>query len=235
MKAAVLYEIETHLKIEEFDLPRPSANQVRVRLVASGVCHSDWHVVKGDWPQVRLPVILGHEGAGIVEEIGNDVTQVQVGDHVILSWKRNCGFCEMCQKGYPNLCALPADGSGRPAMKTSGREIDQMAGLGTFGTETLVPQDAVVPIDKDMPLAQAALIGCGVMTGVGAAINTAQVSPGSSVAVFGCGGVGLNCIQGAALSGGEPIIAVDVLDNKLELGKQFGATHTVNATEVRIR
>ena len=231
MKAAVLYEIETHLKIEEFDLPRPSANQVRVRLVASGVCHSDWHVVKGDWPQVRLPVILGHEGAGIVEEIGSDVTQVQVGDHVILSWKRNCGFCEMCQKGYPNLCALPADGSGRPAMKTSGREIDQMAGLGTFGTETLVPQDAVVPIDKDMPLAQAALIGCGVMTGVGAAINTAQVSPGSSVAVFGCGGVGLNCIQGAALSGGEPIIAVDVLDNKLELGKQFGATHTVNATE----
>ena len=231
MKAAVLYETDTHLKIEEFDLPRPSANQVRVRLVASGVCHSDWHVVKGDWPFVRLPVILGHEGAGIIEEIGSDVTQVQVGDHVILSWKRNCGFCEMCQKGYPNLCALPADGSGKPAIKTSGREIDQMSGLGTFGTETLVPQDAVVPIDKDMPLAQAALIGCGVMTGVGAAINTAQVAPGSSVAVFGCGGVGLNCIQGAALAGGEPIIAVDVLDNKLELGKQFGATHTVNAAE----
>ena len=232
MKAAVLYETDTHLKVEEFDLPRPGANQVRVRLVASGVCHSDWHVVKGDWPQVRLPVILGHEGAGVVEEIGSDVTQVQVGDHVILSWKRNCGFCEMCQKGFPNLCALPADGSGRPALKTGGREIDQMAGLGTFGTETLVPQDAVVPIDKDMPFAQAALIGCGVMTGVGAAINTAQVSPGSSVAVFGCGGVGLNCIQGAALAGGEPIIAVDILYNKLELGKQFGATHTVNASEV---
>ena len=232
MKAAVLYETDTHLRIEDFDLPRPSANQVRVRLVASGVCHSDWHVVKGDWPFVRLPVILGHEGAGVIEEIGSDVTQVQVGDHVILSWKRNCGFCEMCQKGYPNLCALPSDGSGKPAIKSSGREIDQMSGLGTFGTETLVPQDAVVPIDKDMPFAQAALIGCGVMTGVGAAINTAEVAPGSSVAVFGCGGVGLNCIQGAAISGGEPIIAVDVRDNKLELGKQFGATHTVNASEI---
>ncbi len=232
MKAAVLYEIDTHLKIEEFDLPDTRPNQVRVRLVASGVCHSDWHIVKGEWPHVRLPIILGHEGAGIVEEIGSEVTQVQAGDHVILSWKRNCGYCEMCQKGFPNLCALPADSSGRPATKISRREIDQMAGLGTFGTETLVPQDAVVPIAKDMPLAQAALIGCGVMTGVGAAINTAQVAPGSSVAVFGCGGVGLNCIQGSALSGAESIIAVDILDNKLELGKQFGATHTVNAAQV---
>ena len=231
MKAAVLYDIETRLKIEEFDLPDTGAHQVRVRLVASGVCHSDWHIVKGEWPHVGLPIILGHEGAGIVEEIGSEVTGVAVGEHVILSWKRNCGFCEMCQKGFPNLCALPSDNSGRPAKRVDGGAIDKMAGLGTFSTETLVPQDAVVPIDKSMPLRQAALIGCGVMTGVGAAINTAQVEPGSSVAVFGCGGVGLNCIQGASLSGAEPLIAVDVLDNKLALGKQFGATHTVNATE----
>ena len=138
----------------------------------------------------------------------------------------------MCQKGYPNLCALPADGSGKPAIKTSGREIDQMSGLGTFGTETLGSTRRSCSLSiKTCRFAQAALIGCGVMTGVGAAINTAQVAPGSSVAVFGCGGVGLNCIQGAALSGAEPIIAVDVLDNKLELGRQFGATHTVNASK----
>ena len=231
MKAAVLYEINTPLKIEEFDLPDTGPNQVRVRIVASGVCHSDWHVVKGDWPHIPIPTILGHEGAGIVEEVGTQVTGVSEGDHVILSWKRSCGYCEMCQKGFPTLCELPPDSSTLPRFPGDQRTMEKMAGLGTFGTHALVPQDAVVSIDKDMPFAQAALIGCGVMTGVGAAINTAQVQGGSSVAVFGCGGVGLNCIQGAAMAGAEPIIAVDVRDNKLEMAKRFGATDTVNASQ----
>ena len=165
MKAAVLYEINTPLKIEEFDLPDTGPNQVRVRIVASGVCHSDWHVVKGDWPHIPIPTILGHEGAGIVEEVGTQVTGVSEGDHVILSWKRSCGYCEMCQKGFPTLCELPPDSSTLPRFPGEQRTMEKMAGLGTFGTHALVPQDAVVSIDKDMPFAQAALIGCGVMTG----------------------------------------------------------------------
>ena len=231
MKAAVLYEINTPLKIKEFDLPDTGPNQVRVRIVASGVCHSDWHVVKGDWPHIPIPTILGHEGAGIVEEVGSQVSGVREGDHVILSWKRSCGYCEMCQKGFPTLCELPPDTSTLPRSPGDQKTMEKMAGLGTFGTHALVPQDTIVSIDKDMPFAQAALIGCGVMTGVGAAINTAQVQQGSSVAVFGCGGVGLNCIQGAAMAGAEPVIAVDVRDNKLEMAKRFGATDTVNASQ----
>ncbi len=231
IKAAVLYEINSPLQIEEFELPDIHRDQVRVRLSASGVCHSDWHVIKGDWPDISVPTILGHEGAGVVEEVGADVTHVRVGDHVILSWKRNCGRCESCQNGYPNLCDQPADERGRPHFPGSDRTMNRMIGLGTFSTETIVPHDTVIPIDDEVPMGQAALIGCGVMTGVGAALNTAQVQPGKSVAVFGCGGVGLNCIQGAAIAGAEPIIAVDILDNKLELARQFGATHTVNSSQ----
>ena len=231
MKAAVLYDVNTPLKIEEFELPETGSAMVRIRLAASGVCHSDWHVVKGDWPHVPIPTILGHEGAGIVEEVGSGVTDIREGDHVILTWKRSCGRCEMCQKGFSNLCDLPPDTRGRPRFKGREAVMDKLVGLGTFGTYTIVPQDAVVRIDKDVPFAQAALIGCGVMTGVGAVINTAKVEPGSSVAIFGCGGVGLNCIQGAVLVSAEPIIAVDILDNKLELARQFGATHTVNASK----
>ena len=232
MKAAVLYDINTPLQIEQFMLPDIADDQVRVRLVASGVCHSDWHVIKGEWPFVPIPTILGHEGAGVVEEIGSAVGNVQVGDHVVLSWKRNCGLCEMCQVGYPNLCDEPHDQRGLPYFPGSERTMAKFNGLGTFSTETIVPQDVVIPIDKEIPFQQAALVGCGVMTGVGAALNTANVQPGKSVAVFGCGGVGLNVIQGAAIAGAEPIIAVDIMDNKLELGKQFGATHTVNSAQV---
>jgi S-(hydroxymethyl)glutathione dehydrogenase/alcohol dehydrogenase len=186
-------------------------------------------VVKGEWPHVALPAILGHEGAGVVEAVGSAVSGIAVGDRVVLSWKRNCGLCEMCQKGFPNLCDEVPDPSTLPRLAGSGRANDKLAGLGTFGTATVVTQDVVIPIDKSVPLAQAALIGCGVLTGVGAVINTARVDPGASVAVFGCGGVGLNCIQGALLAGAEPIIAVDLRDNKLEMARAFGATHTVNA------
>ncbi|MEM7133133.1 MAG: Zn-dependent alcohol dehydrogenase [Chloroflexota bacterium] len=232
MKAAVLYDINIPLQIETFDLPNLEDDQVRVRLEASGVCHSDWHVIKGEWPFVPLPNILGHEGAGVVEAIGSDVRNISVGDHVVLSWKRNCGLCEMCQEGYPNRCDEPADHRGNPTQPERSDSMNRFNGLGTFATETIVPQDVVIPIDKEIPLPQAALVGCGVMTGVGAALNTANVQPGKSVAVFGCGGVGLNVIQGAAIAGAEPIIAVDLADNKLEMGRLFGATHTVNASQV---
>ena len=229
MKAAVLYEPKTPLSIEELDLSEPGPGEVLVRMMASGVCHSDWHVVKGEWPNVPLPSVLGHEGAGIVESVGPNVTSLKPGTHVILSWKTSCGLCEMCQKGWPNLCdSSPVAGS-RPTARTTETPINQMAGLGTFGSYTVVPEVAAVPIDEDVPFPQAALVGCGVTTGVGAAINTARVQPGTTVAVFGCGGVGLNCIQGSAIAGATTIIAVDLLDSKLELGLEFGATHTINA------
>ena len=228
MKAAVLYEINTPLRIEEFDPIEPTAGQVLVKMMASGVCHSDWHVVKGEWTRHPLPAILGHEGAGVVEAVGSNVAGVKIGDHVILSWKPSCGICEVCQKGWPNLCDDGPIADSKVRVRGTGAEINRLSGLGTFGSYAVVPEIAAVPIDKDIPFPQAALLGCGVATGVGAAINTAGVEPGTTVAVFGCGGVGLNCIQGAALSGATTIIAVDLLDNKLELGKEFGATHTVN-------
>jgi S-(hydroxymethyl)glutathione dehydrogenase/alcohol dehydrogenase len=235
MRGAVLYAPQRPLQIEQFTLPDIAPDQVRVRLVASGVCHSDFHVIKGDWPHIPVPTILGHEGAGVVEEIGEQAGgqfgDLAVGDHVILSWKRNCGRCEMCQRGYPNLCDALPDPRGRPTRYGQHDPMNKMLGLGTFSTETIVPAELAIRIDPEVPLQQAALVGCGVMTGVGAVINTAQVRPGESVAVFGCGGVGLNCIQGAALAGAEPIIAVDVHDGKLELARAFGATHTVNARQ----
>jgi S-(hydroxymethyl)glutathione dehydrogenase/alcohol dehydrogenase len=210
-------------------LAKPAAREVLVRLMASGVCHSDWHIIKGDWGDRQFPLILGHEGAGIVEQVGADVSHVKPGDHVILSWRTSCGICEMCQKGWPVLCDNSPTLHARPTVR--GQALGAAANLGTFAQYCVVPDVAAVVIDDDIPFAQAALVGCGVTTGVGAAINTAKVSPGSSVAVFGCGGVGLNCIQGAEIAGAETIIAVDMLDNKLEMARQFGATHTVNAAQ----
>ena len=230
MKAAVLYEPNTPLKIVELDLNEPGPGEALVKMMASGVCHSDWHVVKGEWSNVPLPSVLGHEGAGIVETVGPGVTTVKPGDHVILAWRSSCGVCEMCQKGWPYLCDRSPTVSSPASVRGTGEPMNQMAGLGTFGSYTVVPAVAAVPIDKDVPFPQAALVGCGVTTGVGAAINTAGVQPGTTVAVFGCGGVGLNCIQGAAIAGATTIIAIDLLDNKLELGREFGATHTINAS-----
>ena len=230
MKAAVLHETNTPLSIEELDLREVGPGDVLVKRMASGVCHSDWHVIKGEWSHVTPPIVLGHEGAGVVESVGPDVSSVEQGDHVILSWKSSCGVCEMCQRGRPNVCEVPLRDSAGTTMRGTREPINQMGGVGSFGAYTVVPEVMAVRIDKDVPFAQASLVGCGVTTGVGAAINTAQVQPGSTVAVFGCGGVGLNCIQGSAIAGATTIVAVDLLDNKLEMGREFGATHAVNAS-----
>ena len=230
MKAAVLYEPRTPLVVEEVDLDEPGAGEVMVKVVSTGVCHSDWHVVKGDWTHVPTPVVLGHEAAGTVEAVGPAVTTLKPGDHVVLTWKPGCGRCEMCQQGWLTVCdLLPSVGS-KPRSRASGQELNQLVGLGSFGSYTVVPEEAAVPVGADIPFPQAAVVGCAVTTGVGAAINTARVRPGTTVAVFGCGGVGLNCIQGSVIAGATTIIAVDLLDNKLDFAREFGATHTVNAS-----
>jgi S-(hydroxymethyl)glutathione dehydrogenase/alcohol dehydrogenase len=228
-KAAILYNVGEPLEIEEVDYPDPEPGQVLVRIMASGVCHSDWHFLKGERPETPVPLILGHEGAGIVEAVGSGVTSIAEGDHVVLAWKRACGVCEMCQRGFPALCYHPLDDKAARPTK-GGTPINKLLGLGTFATHTVVPVDVAIRVDKDIPFPQASLVACAVMTGVGAVINTARVEAGKSVAVFGCGGVGLNCIQGARLVGADPIIAVDIFDNKLEMARKFGATHGVNSS-----
>jgi S-(hydroxymethyl)glutathione dehydrogenase/alcohol dehydrogenase len=231
MDAAVLYEANTPLKIEDVELGEPGPGEVLVDLKASGVCHSDWHVVKGEWNNLPLPSILGHEGAGIVEAVGPSVANLKRGDHVVLSWRPSCGICERCQSGWPNICDNGPAVNTRTVVTSTELPVGRMAALGTFSEATIVPEVAAVRVEKDIPFEQAALVGCGVATGVGAAINTAKVQPGTTVAVFGAGGVGLNCIQGASISSASIIIAVDLLDSKLELAREFGATHTINASD----
>lgn len=230
IKAAVLYEANSPLVVEEVELRGPGPGEVLVRLAASGVCHSDYHVVKGDWTY-DLPIILGHEGAGIVEQLGEGVTAVDPGDRVVLSWMPNCGQCTYCITGRPNLCDNPPDVAQASGMWKGDLRLNLLAHVASFAEYTVVPESGAIPIREDMPLDRASLLGCGVMTGVGAAINTARVRPGSTVAVFGCGGVGLNVIQGAALAGAGRIIAVDVQDHKLEFARRFGATDGTNASE----
>jgi S-(hydroxymethyl)glutathione dehydrogenase / alcohol dehydrogenase len=236
-KAAVLYEVHKPLEVVDVEVGRPKAGEVLVRVVSAGVCHSDLHVMHGDLPS-NLPVVIGHEGSGVVEEVGEGVTTVQKGDHVILVWRAPCGTCFFCMRGKPILCdngtkirfsGRLADGTSR--FSRNGEEIKHFSGVSSFSEYTVLPVQGVVPIRKDVPLQTAALVGCAVMTGVGAVINTAQVEPGSSVLVFGSGGVGLNVIQGAALAGAEKVIAVDLLDNKLEFAREFGATHVVNSSK----
>lgn len=235
MKAAVLYEPKTRFMVEEVEVQEPKRGEVMVRMVAGGVCHSDLHIVKGDL-EAPLPAILGHEGAGIIEMVGEGVTSVKKGDPVVPLWRLSCGQCEWCLGGRPALCdaAFQIRNTGRLLDGTSrfrrgSTEIKHFAGVSTFASYSVMMEQAVVKVREDVPLEKAALVGCGVITGVGAVANAAQVRPGSSVAVFGTGGVGLNVIQGAALVGAERIIAVDLLDNKLELAREMGATHLVNA------
>ena len=235
MKAAVLYARNTPLKVEEVDLDPPQAGEVLVKIVANGICHSDYSVMKGILQFPPLPTVLGHEGAGIVEEVGPGVTLVKVGDHVVLSAVPYCGHCFYCSLGEFPQCdsvgkmqirGLMADGTSR--LHKNGIVIHPMVGLGSMAQYTVVVENACIKIPDEVPLQAACLIGCGVMTGVGAAINTAKVAAGSSAVVIGCGGVGLNVLQGCVLAGAATIIAVDTLDTKLQIATQFGATHTIN-------
>jgi S-(hydroxymethyl)glutathione dehydrogenase/alcohol dehydrogenase len=233
MKAAVLNDYGQALSIEDVKIDPPNAGEVKVRIGATGVCHSDYHVIKGEW-KYGLPMILGHEAAGIVEEIGRDVTGVQPGDRVILSFRPACGVCRLCAMGRSVLCEgwtgnrfKMHDGTAR--VHRNGEDLLVLGRVGSFAEQVVLPAEQVIPVSRDLSMEALALIGCAVTTGVGAVINAARVEPGSSVAVIGCGGVGLNVIQGAALVSAGRIIAVDLLDNKLEYARQFGATDTVNA------
>jgi S-(hydroxymethyl)glutathione dehydrogenase / alcohol dehydrogenase len=234
MKAAVLYEARTPLVVETVDLDDPKEGEVLVRMASAGVCHSDYHVMKGEW-SMPLPMVLGHEAAGVVEKIGAGVSQVKPGDHVILNFRPNCGWCRYCAIGRPVLCNgadtlrwVMFDGTVR--LHKGSQDIHHFARTASFAEYAVVPQSGAVPVRPDMPLDKACLVGCSVMTGIGAVINTAKVPPGSSVVVIGCGGIGLNVIQGAALAGAERIIAVDVLENKLAYAREFGATDIIDAS-----
>jgi S-(hydroxymethyl)glutathione dehydrogenase/alcohol dehydrogenase len=235
VKAAVLQAVNQPMTIEEIDIRKPLHGEVLVRTVASGVCHSDLHFIDGLWP-TPLPVVLGHEAAGVVEEIGDGVTYVRPGDHVVLSFAPFCGYCRDCVSGNPQLCTnpaarFPAGREAPPRLSWQGKPVNQFANLSSFAEYMVVPENGVVKVPQEMPLDKAALIGCSVTTGIGAVINTAKVAEGETVAVIGTGGVGLNVIQGAVLASASKIIAVDVLDNKLAYAKTMGATHTVNAAK----
>lgn len=232
MKAAVLREQNTPLEIEEVQISKPGPREVLVRPVAAGVCHSDLHFLDGSYPYM-LPTILGHESAGIVEEVGSDVTYVKKGDHVITCLSAFCGHCAKCITGHLSLCASPEVSrtpEEQPRLHSGGEAIHQFLNLSSFAELMLIHEHALVKVREDMPMDRAALIGCSTTTGVGAVFHTAGVEPGSTVAVVGCGGVGLAAINGAAIAGAGMIIAVDMVDSKLELAKALGATHTINAS-----
>jgi S-(hydroxymethyl)glutathione dehydrogenase/alcohol dehydrogenase len=228
-RAAVLNAVNETVSVEPVAVRDPRPGEVLVKLGAAGVCHSDLHAVTGNLP-MPLPCVLGHEGAGTVEAVGAGVTRVAPGDHVVLNWVPYCGACWYCTSGRMYLCeagfmkALASE-----AVTRDGTGLAQLAGVGAMAELTLVAESSCIPIDADIPFDRACLIGCGVMTGVGAVINTARVQPGESVAVFGVGGVGLNVVQGAAIAGANPIVAVDLNAKKLTLAKQLGATHAVDA------
>lgn len=234
VRAAVLYDYNQPLRIEEVEIKPPRADEVVVRMAASGVCHTDLSVLEGKMP-LPPPCILGHEGAGVVESVGSGVSELAPGDHVVLSWVRNCGKCAFCVAGKVHLCEgaiLDAMTGQDYVFEKDGAPVGRLAGVGSFASKSVVKASAAVKIAKDIPLDIACLVGCGVMTGVGAAINTVRIEAGQTIAVFGCGGVGLNVIQGAALSAPSKIIAVDRVASKLELARSFGATDAIDASQV---
>jgi S-(hydroxymethyl)glutathione dehydrogenase/alcohol dehydrogenase len=231
MKAAIFHGPHQPLTIEEVDIAKPLGREVLVRTVASGVCHSDLHFVEGLYP-FAAPAILGHEAAGIVEAVGPHVVEFKPGDHVIACLSIFCGHCEYCLTGRTHLCqSRPVRATTEPPkLSWKGAPVNQFANLSSYAEQMLVHESGLVKVRDDMPLDRAALVGCGVTTGVGAVLNTANVEPGSTVAVFGAGGVGLAAIQGARIAGARMIIAVDVFAKKLALAKDLGATHGVDAS-----
>jgi len=230
MKAAIFREVGKPLQIEQISISKPGPREVLIRTAAAGVCHSDLHFIEGLYP-AQTPMVLGHESAGIVEQVGSDVTYVKPGDHVITCLSVFCGHCEQCLTGHMSLCASaevrrPADEE--PRLSHNNVIVNQFANLSSFAEQMLIHEHALVKIREDMPLDRAALIGCAVTTGVGSVFHTAAVAPGSTVAVIGCGGVGLSAINGAAIAGAARIIAIDMVDSKLEMAKDFGATDVIN-------
>ena len=234
-RAAVAWEAGKPLSIEEVDLQGPKEGEVMVQLVATGVCHTDAYTLSGADPEGIFPSILGHEGAGVVVEVGPGVTSVAVGDHVIPLYTPECGKCKFCLSGKTNLCqairatqgqGLMPDGTSR--FSQNGKMIHHYMGTSTFSEYTVLPEIAVAKINKAAPLDKVCLLGCGITTGIGAVLNTAKVEPGSTVAVFGLGGIGLSVIQGAVMAKAERIIAIDLNEDKFEMAKLLGATDFVN-------
>jgi len=232
--AAVLYQVKQPLVVEDVEVLEPGTHEVLVRWVANGVCHSDLHVITGNYPH-PLPVVLGHEAAGIVEKVGAAVESVKPGDHVCSSYIPSCGKCGYCIGGQPTLCALRDKPrwfmlDGTPRFRKGGQGLHHFLQVSGYATRSVVLEEGVIPVRKDAPLEVVCLVSCGVLAGAGPVWNRAKVPPGASVAVFGCGGVGLNTIQAARLVGAAKIIAVDVLPKKLEWAQEFGASHVVDAS-----
>jgi S-(hydroxymethyl)glutathione dehydrogenase/alcohol dehydrogenase len=231
MKAAVLYQPGDPMVIEHAELHGPGPGELLVRLAACGVCHSDLHILKGEWAGFDPPIVVGHEGSGTVEAVGQGVSGLSCGDPVVLGWKTHCGQCRECVAGRTHLCDRSPRVAESSKLTVGGRPIGRMLATAFLAEYAVVPQSAVIPIRPEMPLEPAALLGCAVMTGVGAATNTARVEPGTTVAVYGCGGVGVNVVQGASLCGAARIIGVDLSKAKLDYARHFGLTDAIDATK----
>jgi S-(hydroxymethyl)glutathione dehydrogenase/alcohol dehydrogenase len=236
MKAAILRQVGTPMSIEDIQISKPGPHEVLIRTVAAGVCHSDVHFVDGSYPY-PLPAVLGHESAGIVEQVGSEVRTVKPGDHVITCLSAFCGHCDQCLTGHLSLCASTETKRGAdepPRLGQGTAMLNQFLNLSSFAEQMLIHEHACVAIRRDMPLDRAALIGCSVTTGIGAIIHSANVRPGETVAVIGCGGVGLAAISGAAITGAGRIIAIDRQPAKLALARHFGATDVIDASTVDV-
>ncbi|WP_298939816.1 S-(hydroxymethyl)glutathione dehydrogenase/class III alcohol dehydrogenase [uncultured Psychromonas sp.] len=234
-KAAVAWGPNQPLVIEEVDVMLPRKGEVLVKVIASGVCHTDAFTLSGEDPEGLFPVILGHEGGGIVEQIGEGVTSVSVGDHVIPLYTAECGVCKFCTSGKTNLCSAVRETQGRGVMPDGtsrfykdGQPIFHYMGCSTFSEYTVLPEISLAKVNKEAPLEEVCLLGCGVTTGMGAVLNTAKVEKGDNVAVFGLGGIGLSAIIGAKMAGANKIIGIDINESKFELAKQLGATDCIN-------
>lgn len=231
-KAAVVHEPGKPIEIEELELTSPKEGEVFVRYTHAGLCHTDMHVALGDFP-ARMPIVIGHEGAGVVEEVGPGVNRVKPGDHFVAAFIPSCGTCRWCSNGMQSICDMGADVldghllDGRYPLTGPRGDYGALSMTGTFSQYGVVPQYSVIPVDKDYDLEKAVLVSCGVPTGWGAVVKTAELRPGQSVAIFGVGGIGINAVQGARHVGARHIVAVDPVELKRDKAKEFGATHTV--------
>lgn len=237
MRAAVMREAGKPLEIEGVEIAEPGPEEVLVKLAASGVCHSDLHTLKGEWGAV-MPLVLGHEGSGVVEAVGERVQRVAVGDPVVLSWTAGCGRCQRCLIGQPNLCEKLGESvhanvmfDGTTRLRKNGEEIYSFLGVASFGEYAVVPESGAIPIQHGVSLDLASVVGCAVSTGIGATTNTVRVPVGASTAIIGLGGVGLSILQGCVAQSAGTVIAIDMQPDKLEVASKLGATHVVNARD----